>query len=92
MPPTPPLPSWEQFEPRLAEVRAHGLSRSEGAVIQGVSAMSAPVFDHAGAMVMAVTAIGPSGLFDTRWDGPLARALLECAQAISQRLGARAAA
>ena len=92
MPPAPPLPTWEEFEPQLAEVRAHGMSRSEGAVIQGVSAMSAPVFDHGGAMVMAVTAIGPSGSFDTRWDGELAQALQGCAQAISQRLGAKAAA
>jgi DNA-binding IclR family transcriptional regulator len=92
MPPTPALPTWEDFEPQLAEVRAHGLSRSEGAVIHGVSAMAAPVFDHGGAMVMAVTAIGPSGSFDARWGGALARALLECAQAISQRLGAQAAA
>lgn len=91
MPPPKPLPRWEDFEPTLAEVRAHGMSRSEGAVIQGVSAMSAPVFDHAGQMVMAVTAIGPSGVFDTRWDGELAQALRECARAVSQRLGARSA-
>jgi DNA-binding IclR family transcriptional regulator len=91
MPPPQPLPSWDEFAPRLAEVRAHGMSRSEGAVIQGVSAMSAPVFDHAGHMVMAVTAIGPSGVFDTRWDGELAQALRECARAVSQRLGARSA-
>jgi DNA-binding IclR family transcriptional regulator len=89
MPAPRPLPRWEDFEPTLAEVRAHGMSRSEGAVIQGVSAMSAPVFDHAGQMVMAITAIGPSGVFDTRWDGPLAQALRDCARTVSQRLGAR---
>ncbi|MBN4688497.1 IclR family transcriptional regulator, partial [Escherichia coli] len=45
--------------------------------------------DHTGAMVMAITAIGPSGTFDTRWDGAIARALRECADHVSQRIGGR---
>ncbi|WP_395138712.1 IclR family transcriptional regulator [Schlegelella aquatica] len=89
MPAAPPLPTWKEFERQLADVRAHGMSRSEGSVIEGVSAMSAPVFDHTGAMVMAITAIGPSGTFDTRWDGAIARALRECADHVSQRIGGR---
>lgn len=88
-PSPPPLPTWEEFAPHLEEVRAHGMSRSQGSVIQGVSAMSAPVFDATGAMVMAVTAIGPSGTFDTRWSGLPATALRDCARAISTQLGAR---
>jgi len=40
--------------------------------------------------VLAVTAIGPAGIFDSRWDGTTARALKACAGEISQRLGARA--
>ena len=88
-PPPPPLPTWKEFEKQLAEVRAHGMSRSQDSVIDGVSAMSAPVFDHNGAMVMAVTAIGPSGTFDTGWDGTVSLALKECARAVSQRLGAK---
>lgn len=88
----PPLPTWDEFAPHLNEVRAHGMSRSQGSVIEGVSAMSAPVFDAVGAMVMAVTAIGPSGTFDTRWNGQLALALRDCARTISNQLGARDAA
>ena len=82
-----PLPSWSEFEVPLDEVRAHGASRSENEVIPGVSAMAAPVFDHTGAIVLAVTAIGPSGIFDTRWAGTVATALVRCARQVSDRLG-----
>jgi DNA-binding IclR family transcriptional regulator len=91
MPPNQALPAWSEFEAQLQAVRAHGASRSENEVIPGVSAMAAPVLDHTGAIVLALTAIGPSGIFDTRWDGPLATALKTCAQTVSQRLGAPAA-
>ncbi len=88
MPPVQPLPSWGDFERQLQEVRAHGISRSDGEVIEGVSAMAAPVFDHTGAIVLAITAIGPAGIFDTTWDGAIGTALKGCADAVSQRLGA----
>jgi DNA-binding IclR family transcriptional regulator len=87
MPPRLPVPSWKDFEKQLAEVRAHGLSRSVGEVLPGINAMAAPVFDHTGAMVLSVTAIGPAAVFETRWDGPLARALKACAAQASQSLG-----
>jgi len=90
MPPATPVPSWRDFEKQLAEVRAHGLSRSVGEVLPGVNAMAAPVFDHTGALVLSVTAIGPAAVFDTRWDGALAHALRACAGQASQRLGAPA--
>jgi DNA-binding IclR family transcriptional regulator len=82
-----PLPSWAEFELQLQEVRAQGASRSTNEVVPGVSAMAAPVFDHTGAIVLAMTAIGPSGTFDTGWDGPVAHALRENANAVSARLG-----
>jgi DNA-binding IclR family transcriptional regulator len=88
MPPVQPLPSWKDFEAQLHEVRARGLSRSEGEILPGVSAMSAPAFDHTGAIVLALTAIGPAAIFDTRWDGEIAVALKACADQVSQRLGA----
>jgi DNA-binding IclR family transcriptional regulator len=87
MPPRNPLPSWEQFELQLAKVRRHGISRSEGEVVRGVNAMSAPVFDASGTVVLGITAIGPVGTFDAAWDGPIALALKACGAEISQRLG-----
>ena len=88
MPPAQPLPEWAEFERQLAQVRAEGLSRSEGEVIPGVNAMAAPVFDHTGAIVLSLTAIGPAAVFDTAASGALAQALRDCAQQASQRLGA----
>jgi len=88
MPPHKPVPSWKDFEPQLREVRAHALSRSEGEILPGVNAMSAPVFDHAGAIQLALTAIGPAAIFDTAWDGDIALALKAAAGQVSQRLGA----
>jgi len=84
---TVPLPAWRSFESDLIEVRRHGLGRSEGAVVAGVSALSAPVFDHRGAMVLALTAIGPSAAFDARWTGRVASVLRDAAQSVSARLG-----
>ena len=90
LPPPRPVPSWREFERELIEVRAHGLGRSEGETVPGVNAMAAPVFDHHGGIVLAIVAIGPAGIFDVRWDGPIARALRACADQVSQRLGAPA--
>jgi DNA-binding IclR family transcriptional regulator len=82
------LPAWTQFAARtLAEVRAQGLARADGAVVAGVSALAAPVLDHRGQIVLALTAIGPSAALDTRWDGTLAALLRQAAQAASARLG-----
>jgi DNA-binding IclR family transcriptional regulator len=86
------LPGWLDFLPQLDEVRRHGVARTEGGVVAGVGAMSAPVFDHLGEMVLALTAIGPVGAFDTRWNGAVARGLREAADAVSRRLGHRMAA
>lgn len=88
-PPPAALPPWNTFVRELAEVRRHGLGRAEGAVVAGVSALSAPVFDHRGAVVLAITAIGPSAAFDSRWSGGVAAALREAAAAASARLGHR---
>jgi DNA-binding IclR family transcriptional regulator len=85
----PGWPAWTQFHRELDEVRRHGLGRAEGAVVAGVSALSAPVFDHRGAMALAITAIGPSAAIDTRWQGPTANALRDAARSVSERLGYR---
>ena len=87
MPTARPVPEWPVFEAELAEVRARGLSRSEGEIVPGISAMAAPVFEPAGAMVLALVAIGPAATFDSRWSGAVARDLLACAREISARLG-----
>ena len=79
-----------EFERELADVREHRISRAQDSAVQGVSAMAAPVFDGGGAMVLSITAIGPSATLDTRWDGPVAAALRRSATDLSRRLGAKA--
>jgi DNA-binding IclR family transcriptional regulator len=78
------------LQAQLTEVRAQGLSRAVDAVVPGVSALAAPVFDEQGAMVLSLTAIGPSAVVDSRLDGPVAQALRAAAKSLSRQLGATA--
>ncbi|HJV60136.1 MAG TPA: IclR family transcriptional regulator [Albitalea sp.] len=78
----------DALEEELARVRRHGVSRVAGGTVAGVSAMAAPVFDDAGRIVLALTAIGPSATFDSRLEGAVAVALRRSAALLSQRLGA----
>lgn len=82
----------EALARQLEEVRSHGVSRAVDALVTGVSAMAAPVFDERGAIVLSLTAIGPSAMVDTRWDGVVATTLREAAQRLSRQMGAGAPA
>jgi len=76
-----------QIEAAVSEVRERGFARAVDRPIPGVHAFSAPVFDQTGAIALAITAIGPSGVFDAEWDSPIARELLAGAATVSARLG-----
>jgi DNA-binding IclR family transcriptional regulator len=80
--------SRKQIEAALAEVRQRGMARAVGRPIPGVNAFSVPVFDQAGSVALAITAMGPEGIFNADWDSPIAAKLSECAAKISERLGA----
>jgi len=71
----------------LAAVREAGLATSRDGVVLGVSAAAAPVFDAAGRLVLALTAIGASASFDTAATGALTSALRDAAARLSRRLG-----
>ncbi|MFL6694335.1 MAG: flavin reductase [Ramlibacter sp.] len=83
---------------RLAQIRGQGFVRLVGteafADLYGgsISAVSVPVFEAGGAMVLALTAIGATGRLDTSEDGRLITALRGCAATLSQRLQLAAAA
>jgi DNA-binding IclR family transcriptional regulator len=77
-----------EWDTAVAEVRAQGVARAINRVVEGVSAMSAPVFDLRGRIVLGLTAIGPTAAFDLRWDGAVAQALRQAGRALSTRLGA----
>lgn len=70
-----------------AHVRAMGLAVTVDRPIPGISALSAPVFDHRGALALAITLLGPSGTFDAAPGGPLAARLLGYVRAVTGRLG-----
>jgi DNA-binding IclR family transcriptional regulator len=81
------LRSWNDMQADLQEVRARGLARVLDQPIPGVSAISAPVFDHEGHLAIAITIMGPTGGFDPDWTSLEARTLSEVAGDISTQLG-----
>jgi DNA-binding IclR family transcriptional regulator len=80
------------LQAQLKRVRQLGLAIAVDASVPGISAMAAPVFDVGNGIVMSLTAIGPSAIFDVRADGAVARVLRHSAGELSRQLGAGAAA
>jgi DNA-binding IclR family transcriptional regulator len=78
----------EDVRDMVARVRETGYASTAGAPVPGVSAISAPVFDHGGQIQFVVTAIGPSGLVDLSPDSTQIAAILAYANALSRGLGA----
>jgi len=77
----------KQLETQLNEIREHGISRANGSLIPGINGFSAPVFDHSGNMVAAITSLGTIGHFDMAWDSQLAVSIKAAAATLSIRLG-----
>lgn len=76
-----------QLEKSLTEIRSHGISRASGSLTPGINGFSAPVYDHTGTMVAAITSLGSIGEFNVEWDSPVAKAMLEASKTLSHRLG-----
>lgn len=76
-----------QLEKTLTEARGRGLARATGNLTPGINGFSAPVFDHTGTMVAAITSLGTVGEFDVEWESPTAKAMLAAAGNLSRRLG-----
>ena len=77
-------------EAMIEEARERHMARSINHPTPGIVAFSAPVFDYSKNIALTLTIMGPTGTLDTDWDGPVARALRDCVEAISRRLGYRA--
>lgn len=80
------------FDAVLDAVRAEGYAHVEDVLLPGISALAAPVFDGAGALVLSLTAIGPTPVFDARPGSALSVAVCDAARELSQRLGFRSPA
>jgi DNA-binding IclR family transcriptional regulator len=52
-----------------------------------VNALSAPIVNAKGDMVLALTVMNRAGLLDPDWNGPVATALRAAARQLSRRLG-----
>lgn len=79
--------SRQELDALVAEARRHGMTRVMGTVLPGINAFCAPVFDHEGAMVLAIAALGPASLFKAEWTGSVPRAIALAASSVSGRLG-----
>jgi DNA-binding IclR family transcriptional regulator len=69
------------------EIRARGIANSLGARRSGLNALSVPIFDRDGRVVLAVTALGMAPRFDADTTGPLARQMLALSEELSAQMG-----
>jgi flavin reductase (DIM6/NTAB) family NADH-FMN oxidoreductase RutF/DNA-binding IclR family transcriptional regulator len=87
-----PLAQPERLPERLAQIRNLGFVRLVGIddftelYGRSISALSVPVFDPNGAMVLALTAIGASDRLDTGDSGKVLVGMRRCAATLTQRL------
>lgn len=75
------------FLPIIDEIRRHGIARVSNSLTPGINGFSAPVFDHTGHMVAAITTLGSIGNFDTDLDSPIGLAIRQSARTLTERLG-----
>jgi DNA-binding IclR family transcriptional regulator len=71
----------------IEAVRRYGVAFSDGRHHQGLSALSAPIFDHAGLMAAALTLLGFQRDMDIDPNGDMAKALRAAAASISASMG-----
>ncbi|VVE32436.1 Transcriptional repressor IclR [Pandoraea eparura] len=72
-----------------AAVRAAQAASVRDTNLTGISALAAPVFNYDGRLVGVVTALGATGGFDARMDGPIGEAVRREAMSASHALGYR---
>lgn len=71
----------------IDQIREQGFATVEQPPVPGISAYSAPVFDHAGEMVMAITIIGQDHYLEGGAESEFVPALIEATQDLSAKLG-----
>ena len=81
------VPSVEEMDDLMREIRSRRLSRAPSALFPGVDAIAAPVFDYRDNLVAVMCVVARSEAKITGWDGSAVRALAEVAAQLSARLG-----
>jgi DNA-binding IclR family transcriptional regulator len=69
------------------EVRKRGVARALGTYNPLLASLAAPIFNRDGGLELSLTVTGVKGSFDSSTKGPVARRLLDAAQAVSRKLG-----
>lgn len=77
------------LERLLDKARASGVAMVSGKLVPGADAVAVPIFDHRGALALALLAVGVSDSFSLAADGPVGTALKRHAAALSAQLGYR---
>lgn len=79
--------SGDALHREIARVRRAGMATTRDLPVPGISALSAPVFDHSGHLQLAITIIGPTRKVDVDLRGPHAAALMRFTRDLSNKLG-----
>jgi DNA-binding IclR family transcriptional regulator len=77
------------IEALIEQLEREGISRIRDSMMIGLSAVSAPVFDHEGRVAYALTSLGQSESFDTAIDSTMVQVVRKKAEELSSRLGFR---
>lgn len=83
----PSPPTADELDGMLGEIRARRLSRAPSALLPGVDAIAAPVFDHRNDLVAVICVVARADAEITGWNGSAVRALTATAAEVSERLG-----
>jgi DNA-binding IclR family transcriptional regulator len=81
------LPAIGELDNLLGEIRERRLARTPGAIVPGIDAIAAPVFDYRDDLVAVMCVVARSEAKVTGWNGSAVRALTEVAADVSVRLG-----
>jgi IclR family transcriptional regulator, KDG regulon repressor len=71
----------------LARVRVHGVAEDHAENELGARCVAAPIFDHAGAVIAAISVSSPESRLDDRRASEVADAVRSAAQEITRRVG-----
>lgn len=82
-----PVPSNEELDGLTNEIRLRRLCRVPSALLPGVDAIAAPVFDYRNNLVAVMCVVARSEARITGWDGSAVRALTDTAVRLSAQLG-----
>jgi DNA-binding IclR family transcriptional regulator len=82
-----PVPTIDELDNLLSEIRQRRLSRAPSALLPDVDAIAAPVFDHRDHLVAVMCVVARSDAKITGWNGSAVRALTDVAADVSVRLG-----